>query len=192
MATRSPVPESVCIAWRRLDSPGHDAATLFVAGDGWRLEGTAVFLESRVPCHLRYMVDLDPLWRTRSAMVQGWLGTTRVDLLVNVHPNHQWLLNREPAASVAGCIDIDLAFTPATNLLPIRRLNLPVGASAPAVAAWLPFPELQLRPLDQVYRRSSEGTYDYSSSGGTFQASLAVSPDGFVTNYPGLWVREHA
>lgn len=135
------------------------------------------------------MVDLDPLWRTRSAMVQGWFGTTNVDLLVNVNSNHEWLLNREPAASVAGCFDIDLAFTPATNLLPIRRLNLPVGASAPVVAAWLPFPELQLQPLDQVYRRSSQGIYEYSSSGGTFKVALAVSPDGFVTNYPGLWVQ---
>jgi uncharacterized protein len=190
VASQAPVPEVVCIAWRRLDSPGHDAATLLAVDDGWRLEGAAVFLESGVPCHLRYKVEVDPQWRTRSAVVQGWFGATRIDVRVNADADHQWLLNGEPAPSVSGSIDIDLAFTPATNLLPIRRLNLSVGSSAPVIAAWLPFPDLQLRPLDQVYRRSAEDAYDYSSSGGTFKAALAVSPAGFVTNYPGLWVQE--
>jgi hypothetical protein len=190
VVSQTPVPEPVCIAWRRLDSPGHDAATLFAVADSWRLEGAAVFLESGVPCHLHYKVEIDRLWRTRSAIVRGWFGRTRVDVRVDVDADHYWLLNGEPAPSVAGCIDLDLAFTPATNLLPIRRLNLPLGSSTPVNAAWLPFPDLQLRPLDQVYRRSAEHAYDYSSSSGSFKAALVVSPDGFVTDYSGLWVQE--
>lgn len=182
--------EPVSIAWRRLDSPGHDAATLLAIDGGWKLEGAAAFLESALPCHLLYSVELNGLWRTRSAAVEGWFGTTRVDLKVRVEGDHQWLLNGHPVPAVAGAFDIDLAFTPATNLLPIRRLDLSVGASVPVIAAWLPFPELELRPLDQVYHRSAEGAYDYSSSGGTFKATLSVSPHGFVTSYPGLWVQE--
>jgi hypothetical protein len=135
-------------------------------------------------------VELDSVWNTQSATVRGWLGTKRIDLSIRVATGYQWLLNGESAPAVARCIDIDLAFTPATNLLPIRRLSLPVGGSAPVVAAWLPFPKLALRPLDQVYQRSSEAAYDYSSSGGTFRASLSVSPHGFVTHYPGLWREE--
>jgi hypothetical protein len=36
---------------------------------------------------------------------------------------------------VRGCDDIDLAVTPATNTLPIRRLNLQVGGSESVIAA---------------------------------------------------------
>lgn len=32
------------VAWRRLDIPGHDAATLSPSGDGWDLEGAAVLV----------------------------------------------------------------------------------------------------------------------------------------------------
>jgi hypothetical protein len=38
-----------------------------------------------------------------------------------------------------GCLDIDLGFSPSTNLLPIRRLTLAVGEAATVRAAWLPF-----------------------------------------------------
>jgi hypothetical protein len=189
---KAPAPEPVSIAWRRLDCPGHDAATLSASGGGWLLEGVAAFLEAGLPCHLQYRVELDDIWQTRSAAVQGWFGATRVNVQAHVAGPHHWLVNGRQVPAVADCIDIDLAFTPATNLLPIRRLNLPVGASASVVAAWLPFPDLELRPLDQVYRRSSPNTYDYSSSGGTFEATLSVSPNGFVINYPGLWTEEHA
>ncbi len=83
-----------------------------------------------------------------------------------------------------------LGFTPATNLLPIRRLGLAPGQSAEVRAAWLSFPALTLELLEQVYRRTSEATYAYASDGGRFTAELSVSGDGFVTRYPGLWEAE--
>jgi hypothetical protein len=180
-------PQPVSILWRRLDSPGHDAATLSAIDGGWQLEGVAAFLESGRPCQLSYRVTIDPLWQTRGAEVHGWLGATPVDLQIAREGRHEWRLDGKEVRAVAGCVDVDLAFTPATNLLPIRRLDLAVGASARVVAAWLPFPDLDLRPLDQVYRRAAADVYEYSSSGGTFKATLSVSPVGFVTHYSELW-----
>jgi uncharacterized protein len=188
MSADPPLP--VSILWRRLDSPGHDAATLSAIAGGWRLEGVAAFLEAGDPCQLSYQVVLDQLWQTRTAEVHGRLGATPIDLQIATDARHEWRLNGREVRALAGCVDVDLAFTPATNLLPIRRLDLPVGASARVVAAWLPFPDLDLRPLDQVYRRSAPEVYEYSSSGGTFQATLSVSPVGFVTHYSGLWLEE--
>jgi len=184
------VPRDLVIAWRRLDSPGHDAAIVRATAEGWLLEGAAAFLEAGSPSHLHYAVLLDGRWQTRSATVEGWFGTTPVQLAVTVGPSGDWLVNGQIVPAVSGALDIDLAFTPATNLLPIRRLQLAVGQSSPVVAAWLPFPDLTLRPLDQVYRRISGDTYDYSALGGSFRVTLSVSPEGFVTEYPGLWVQE--
>lgn len=143
-----------------------------------------------MPCHLSYVVTVDEEWRTQSANVRGWAGATEVDLEIRTVDGQQWTLNGAPVAAVAGCIDVDLSFTPATNLLPIRRLGLPIGSSAPVAAAWLRFPELDLQRLDQVYTRAAEGRYEYSSAGGSFRATLEVSARGLVTDYPGLWREE--
>jgi len=88
---------------------------------------------------------------------------------------------------VAGCLDIDLAFSPSTNLLPIRRLKLRPGEAAEVRAAWLRFPEFVLEPLEQMYRRLDAWTYRYESGGGAFVATLRTNTAGFVTSYPGLW-----
>lgn len=87
-------------------------------------------------------------------------------------------------------VDIDLGFSPATNLLPIRRLSLARGQEAEVRAAWLPFPSLTFEVLPQVYRREGLQTYRYESGGGVFVRLLEVDAVGFVTDYPGLWAEE--
>src|SRR4029453_5002589 len=44
------------IFWRRLDHPGHEAAWLFFNDDFWHLHGTAVFLHNNVACRLDYRI----------------------------------------------------------------------------------------------------------------------------------------
>jgi hypothetical protein len=88
---------------------------------------------------------------------------------------------------VLGCLDLDLAFSPSTNLLPIRRLNLAIGQASEVRAAWLRFPELTLEPLDQRYTRLDDRTYRYESAGGTFMRILRTNAAGFALSYPGLW-----
>jgi hypothetical protein len=169
--------------------PGHDAVRL-TERDGWRLEGVAVFVHEGRGCCLRYSVDADREWRTRRARVQGWAGDEPIDLQIEASEAGQWSLDGVPQPAVSGCVDVDLAFTPATNTLPIRRLGLTPGESRPVTAAWLRFPELLLEPLEQVYARESLDGYRYESGGGSFRAALLVAPDGLVVRYPGLWERE--
>jgi hypothetical protein len=88
---------------------------------------------------------------------------------------------------VAGCLDVDLAFTPATNLLPLRRLGLAVGEGRDATAAWVRFPELDIQPLPQRYTRLAERLVRYESRGGAFTADLEVDELGLVMRYPPLW-----
>jgi uncharacterized protein len=175
------------ILWRRLDAPGHEAAGLTDDGDAWRLEGSAVFLHEDEPCRLDYRVVCDKAWRTRSVNLDGWIGARMVDLEIAVAAGGEWRLNGDPVATVHGCADVDLNFSPSTNLLPIRRLRLDIGEAAAVRAAWLRFPSLTLEPLEQVYRRIDERSYAYESGGGAFAADLEVDETGFVTHYPGLW-----
>jgi hypothetical protein len=91
---------------------------------------------------------------------------------------------------VSGCLDIDLNFSPSTNLLPVRRLNLPVGQEGTVRAAWLRFPSFELEVLEQVYRRVASRTFIYESGGGRFSAQLDVNDVGLPTNYAGVWRAE--
>jgi hypothetical protein len=91
--------------------------------------------------------------------------------------------------AVAGCLDVDLAFTPATNILPLRRLGLAVGESREMTAAWVRFPELSVEPLAQRYTRLDERRVRYESRGGAFTAELEVDELGLVVRYPPLWER---
>jgi hypothetical protein len=175
------------LLWRRLDQPGHDAARLVFHEPFWQLGGMAVFLHDGEACRMEYAVVCDAAWQTRHAWVAGWLGTRRIRLDVLVTADRRWHLDGRPCADLHGCLDVDLAFTPSTNLLPIRRLALEPGEQAAVRAAWLSFPGFALEPLEQIYRRTGSAVYHYETEGGAFATDLEVDADGFVRRYGGGW-----
>jgi hypothetical protein len=178
------------ILWRRLDRPGHEAACLERGDPNWHLNGTVIVEDGGRPCRLDYAVVCDAEWRTLWTRVSGWIGLTPINHRVSRSPSGQWHHNGLEVPSVAGCIDVDLAFSPSTNLLPIRRLGLAIGASSPVKTAWLRFPEFTLEPLDQVYHRETDSRYRYESRGGEFRATLEVADTGLVLRYGDLWLAE--
>ena len=180
--------EEETILWRRLDRPGFEAARVERVGSEWRLSGTALFLEEGAPCRLRYEVVCDAGWRSRRARVDGWIGERSFDVELSTDPAG-WRVNGTPVEGLGDCPDIDFAFSPATNLLPIRRTHLAVGQEAVARAAWLRFPDLELEPLEQTYRRTAPGTFVYGTKDG-FATELTIDDAGFVTLYPERWRRE--
>lgn len=180
------------ILWRRLDTAGHEAAQIVRRPAGWEISGVAVFSHGQQPCLLNYQFGCDPAWRTIAAQVSGWVGEDTVAVELQVDPARRWVLNGNEIAAVQGCLDLDLNFSPSTNTLPLRRLELAVGQSAAVKAAWLRFPSFSLEPLDQVYRRLDRNTYRYESGGGRFVAELQLNAAGFVLEYPNYWNVESA
>ena len=186
-------PGRTAVLWRRLDGVGHDMACLELLPDGAKLHGMAVFQDEDVPCALRYRVACDSGWRTTGAKVDGWRGNRSVELLIRRLPDGSWRLNDRPCAAVDGCVDLDLSFTPATNLLPLRRLRLDPGAASEVRAAWLAWPEASLVVLPQRYRRRTVDTYAYEADvpgAGRFAADLRVDVEGWVLDYGDLWRAE--
>ena len=165
------------IIWQRLDASGHDYAALETSEHGPRLSGCAIFVEDGINCLLHYQVDCAPDWSTRRA-------TTRLSRW----PAHRTAAGsrrraplaaqRRGAAAGARLRRHRSGLHPATNLLPIRRGRLEIGAALELSAAWLQFPALTLAPLPQRYTRLSELGYRYESRQGAFQAEISVTPDG--------------
>lgn len=184
------VAASASILWRRLDRPGVESARLERTEGGWTLAGAAVFTHEDRLCRLYYEVRCDGAWHTTAARVAGFVGGDAVEVAIEADGTGGWRMNGEACPQVEGCIDVDLNFSPSTNLLPIRRLRLGVGEEAEVRAAWLRFPGFALEPLEQRYRRTAEDGYRYESAGGAFVRDLAVNADGFVTRYPGFFESE--
>jgi uncharacterized protein len=178
---------NLAILWRRLDAPGHDACRLLRREDGWRLEGTAVFRYERDPACLAYRVDCDDAWQSQQGLVHGWIGARPLDLVIERTLAGDWQLDGRIVPDLEGCFDLDFGFTPATNLIQLRRAALEVGRAAEIRVAWLDVPECTLTALDQRYERRSSDTYEYEAPRFAYQARLRVGGAGFVETYPDLW-----
>lgn len=178
------------VLWRRLDTPGHDACRLEGDETGWRLDGAAVFQHDGVPARLTYQVACDLAWCSRQGQVRGWLGPHAVEFDITRSADGAWTLDGTVVPGLVGCVDLDFGFTPATNVLQLRRLALAVGGAAAAPVAWLDVSAGTLEILPQRYERRGEGLYWYEAPTVGYTDLLEVTPAGFVRRYPGLWQME--
>jgi len=190
--TLRPFPAASCMRWRRLDVPGFEEARAVRTAAGWRLSGKLVVEDAGVTARLSYSIDCDPAWRTRSALIEGNAGGGPTRFALTASGKGQWMRDGAALPDLAGALDVDLGFTPATNTLPILRLGLAVGESAPVRSAWLRFPELRLEPLEQTYTREGERSFRYRAVVDTqpFTALLDTDAFGRVVRYEGLWAAE--
>lgn len=192
--TLRPFPPDSRMRWRRTDVPGREDARVESVRDGWRLTGALEVQETGVDARLRYIIDCDEHWRTRAALIQGTASGRTIRFALVADGAGAWSRDGEPMPSLAGALDVDLGFTPATNTLPIRRLALAVGETRPVRSAWLRFPELRLEPLEQTYTREAECVFRYHAmvDGEPFVARLDTDSFGRVLRYEGLWEAESA
>jgi hypothetical protein len=175
------------VHWRRLDLPGRDQAELTSTAHGHHLAGAAHFQDADELVAITYLVTLTPDWRTQAVALRIMTRAGRRRARITSAGTSKWAVQGRPMPAVSGCIDVDLAFTPATNLISIRRLALDVGARAEVTAAWFDFRTNTLAPLRQIYHRISRDQYAYSCPDIAFEATLRVDENGFVREYPPLW-----
>jgi len=93
-----------------------------------------------------------------------------------------------------GAVDIDLAFSPMFNTLPIRRLGLHRGAGDHLLTmVFVALPELTVEVVQQRYRalsplgegeRPAEATVAFAWD--AFTAELVVDAEAVVVSYPGV------
>ena len=173
------------ILWKAEGFESLERCTLRADDTGWALSGTVVGLIV-APLEVRYQILVSPIWETRSVIVvlEDGAGVTKLMLDRDQHGN--WRVNGNACPDIDGCFDVDLGITPATNTLPIRRLDLAIGEQASVEAAWVRFPEMVVSRLPQTYTRIDESTYRYQSATG-FEAFLTVNSAGLTTDYEGGW-----
>jgi hypothetical protein len=195
---------SQVIFWRPLAWPGMEQ--LFIEQDDERyvVDGMILALINDVPSRAWYHAHLSSDWRFERLWLQhtsempfaeGSFGVERGSRELWVDDDGSWRHRGfEQVPDLTGCIDIDIAVTPFTNTLPIRRLQLlEEGQSAEIAVAWIHIPELTIENARQRYtlleRTSTGARYRFEGLSSGFQADLDVDADGLVIDYPGLWER---
>jgi uncharacterized protein len=175
--------------WRRLDTDGLDACAIYATSDGYSIKGTAIFTSDSQPTKMDYMVVCDHRWTSRSAVVHGVIGNEDWNCELYRDSMGYWISNGSDVEGSEGWIDIDLGFTPATNILAVKRLALETGMTARTTALWLDPDDWTFKPLVQTYCRKSAHVYTYASPAHCYEADLKVDEFGMVQIYPGLWAQ---
>lgn len=167
--------------WRGIESPSIERLGLST-DDGVTARSTVEDGDQRY----EYEVVLTPSWVFQTLQLRSHEGR-RLDLRRG--DDGVWHADGEQRPDLTDAVDIDLAFSPFTNTLPIRRLGLMVGTAAEIVTAYVDAPSLRVLPDPQRYTRVSADQYLYESLDSDFARQITVDPDGFVVAYPGLFSR---
>ncbi|XAZ22402.1 putative glycolipid-binding domain-containing protein [Sinorhizobium sp. B11] len=136
---------------------------------------------------LNYRLTIDPQWRVRDVRVQIVNGP-RLHILSD--GLGRWVSEDGTELSdLAGCLDVDIAATPFTNTLPIRRLGQKTGVAEEISVAYVSLPNLIVEPVQQRYTKLAGNRFFYEGLSTGFAAELEVDGDGIVLDYPGVYRR---
>jgi uncharacterized protein len=178
------------VMWRRIvDDLSFEQATLSRLPEGYEIMGAILVAEGGKPLRIDYRLCCSLDWRTREVDVEQVLSADRSRMNLTADGGGGWRVNGVEAPELAGCIDVDLEFSPSTNALPINRLRLKVGERAEISAAWVRFPALHVMTSHQAYQRLDQGQYLFQSLASGFEAVLDVDRDGLPLLYSGIWQR---
>lgn len=197
------------LLWRGLDVWTAESARVEIGADGLRATGTQ-FGAYRLPYRLDYALDATGRgetggfvtrhlrvaiagdgWRRSIDLLRGDDGAWRCDTEVDGEPAGVELAapGLEPATTAAldgVALDCDLAFSPLTNLMPIRRHRLDREPGERTLTmAWVLVPDLRVQADEQRYEHLAPERVRFSQPSG-FSADLTLDGDGLVRRYPSI------
>lgn len=134
-----------------------------------------------------YELTAESDWTFRRLQLEALAGERT--LTVESDGHGIWRVDGVERTDLADAVDIDLAISPFTNTLPIRRLDLAIDDEADVTVAYVSFPDLEVTLDEQRYTRLDEDRYLFESLDSDFSREITVDLDGVVVEYPGLFER---
>lgn len=185
------------LSWSGVGGHRLEAARVVLGERSLRASGSLVSApqDDLDPYAVQYSLSTDELGALRRLVVRVVRADGEQHVTVNRSEEGIWLVDNGEGAERTdfdGALDIDLAYSPLFNALPVRRLGLHRTAGEhdlPMVFVGLP--GLGVQQVAQGYRTLSVGEPAGESSvvsftSGEFQADITVDGDGLVLDYPGL------
>ncbi|HSH82215.1 MAG TPA: putative glycolipid-binding domain-containing protein [Herpetosiphonaceae bacterium] len=182
------------VVWMGIDEPRIEHLHLHAAGSRIIADGLVVGLAESQPLRLSYVLHCNQHYQVEMAAIR-LLTPPSHTVTLHRRGDGQWTDEQGSLlAQLSRCIDVDIAVTPFTNTLPIRRLSLATGTAAAIEVAYVEVPSLALRAAPQRYsclRQTPQGgIYRFESIDTGFTADVEVDAAGLVVRYPGLFQRQ--
>lgn len=172
--------------WATWAGDGEETTTILWENEGFTVSGQVSDATDRE--HIHYVLRISPTWQVRQFLL--FRDLEEPDLWLATDGSGRWgEMNGAHRTELDGCYDIDLACTPFTNTLPIRRLPLLEGHSAELPVVYVNPETLEVRPMVQRYTRLGSHRWRYESVESGFTAELEVDEFGLVIDYPTLFRR---
>ena len=180
------------LIWTALATAGYEHVRIDEGHPGWNVfDSMLIRVHEGIVRRGGYTLICDKAWRTLELriMAEQAPGQMIARHLLATGDGRWTDVDGNPLPELDGCIDVDIAWTPLTNTLPVRRLDLRPGQEEDIRVVYLPLPELELRVMEQRYTRLAGDRARYRSVGSGFERDLTLDDDGFVIEYPGLFRR---
>jgi hypothetical protein len=168
------------LAWNGTSDWRTEVSEVVLSANGLAATGAQLGAAPK-PYRAAYELEARDNWVTRRLRVE----VAGVGSLELRHDGKGTWAGVPNAAELEGALDCDLAFSPLTNTMPVRRARLHEQPGAADFAmAWVSLPDLAVHRSEQRYEHLEPGRVRFASDGVT--AELEVDEDGLVLVYPGL------
>ncbi|QEC42020.1 putative glycolipid-binding domain-containing protein [Pseudobacter ginsenosidimutans] len=159
-----------------------------VRGESIIVRGHITGEEEGKPYYASYILHLNLQWEVQSVSVM-MKSDESVELFFEKKPDGWFDKDGKALVTLKDCTDIDISLTPFTNTLPVRRLEMPRGATREITVLYFKLPEGEFYPMQQSYTNIDDRFYKYENIDGGYAAVLELDKDGIVVYYPGRWQR---
>lgn len=180
--------KSTTARWQAAEGIGLEQLHLSRRDDAIVARGIVIGERGGTPYGAQYEVTCDDRWCVREFFVS--LTDGRSLHMMSTGQGRWRIADGRHDPRFDGCIDIDLAATPFTNTLPIRRAGLQTNETRNFRMLYVPFDTLLPLVDDQRYIcLRQDALYRYEAVDRSFSADLPVDEDGLVVDYPTLFKR---
>lgn len=160
-----------------------------VGTGGSTITSTIIGLYDGAIYKVDYQIKTNARWETVFLEINYRLNNHQQTIRFEGDGKGNWTSNGQKDERFNGCLDVDIAVTPFTNTLPIRRLNLPGNQSQEIKVIYCDLLAQAIKPVRQQYTCLSPTQYHYQNIPNDFEATIEVDEAGLVVDYPTLFVR---
>ncbi|WP_182087127.1 putative glycolipid-binding domain-containing protein [Aureimonas sp. ME7] len=175
------------VRWAPVEGEGLEHLHLSATPSGVVARSAVIGERGGIAYGIFYEIHLDAGWRVERFEISTARGQR---LALTQEATGRW--TDESGAhrtALDGCIDIDLAGTPFTNTLPIRRLAGRLSQPADLRMLYVRFDTFEPLVDEQRYTELSPTLFRYEAMDRSFSVELPVDEDGLVIDYPTLFKR---
>jgi hypothetical protein len=177
---------SIVLTWRGVEEWLAEHARLDLVENGILATGVQLGVEPEA-YRVDYRLEVPNDWITRRLEVDAAGAGWKRSVVLEHDGAGAWTCNGERHAALDGALDCDLAFSPLTNVMPIRRHELHENqGSCDFLMAWVSVPDLEVHASPQRYVRVRDRVVRFVALDGDFRADLELDEDGLIVRYPRL------